>query len=203
MKTLSLAQPRIIMIAGIPGAGKSTFGTAFADMFGVSFISADKLRHELFANPQYAESEEAIITRLQELMMQEIAKNKRSFLIEGSCDSRPERLKIEQFAKTNGFETLIIWVQTNPETAKGRATGRIRKPADTPIQPISPDVFEKLSKKFTPPKTEDYVVISGMHTFNTQVRMVLRKLTGGTRPAEPVHQKQRPAAPGARGIVVR
>lgn len=203
MKTLSLAQPRIIVIAGIPGAGKSTFATAFADMFGVSFISTNKLRQELFASPQYSESEEAIIARLQELMMHEVAKNKRSFLIEGNCDTRPQRLKIEQFAKSHGFETLIIWVQTNPETAKGRATGRIRKPADAPVQPISAELFEKLAKKFSPPKTEDYVVISGMHTFNTQVRMVLRKLTGGSRPAEPTPQKQRPAAPGVRGIVVR
>lgn len=200
MKTLSLTRPRILMVAGVPGAGKSTFARAFADMFGVSFISADMIRVELFAEPHFTDNEEAIVGRLQTYMVQEVAKNKRSFLLEGNCDTRTDRLKVEQFAKKQGYDTLVIWVQTNPETAKGRATGRVRKTED--YQPLPDDVFDRLAKKFSPPKTEDYVVISGMHTFNTQVRTVLRKLTANNRPAQMESQK-RPTPPPARGIVVR
>lgn len=199
MKTLALAHPRIIMIAGVPGAGKSAFAKQFAEMFGVSCISGDAIRGELFAEPHHNDSEEAIIARIQDYMMQEVAKNKRSFLLDGGCNTKLERQKITTFAKNNGYETLVIWVQTSPTTAKGRATGRIRQPAGTTYHTISPELFEALSKKFSPPKAEECVVISGMHTFNTQVRMVLRKLTAGNRPA-PEPQKRTATT---RGIVIR
>ncbi|HEU5187370.1 MAG TPA: ATP-binding protein [Candidatus Saccharimonadales bacterium] len=201
MKTLSLARPRILMLAGIPGAGKSTFASAFADMFGVSYISSDLLRAELFADPQFSKDEEAIIGRLQTYMVQEVIKNKRSFLLDGGCNTKTDRLKVEQCAKKNGYDTLVIWVQTNPDTAKSRATGRAR--TSDSHKPLPEAVFTRLAKQFSPPTTEDYIVISGMHTFTTQVRTVLRKLTANSRPKEPHPQKPRTAPAPARGIVIR
>lgn len=216
MKTLSLAQPLIMMVIGLPGAGKSFFARQFSETFSIAHISADRIRYELFAEPQFTNDENEIVNRLQDYMTTELAKSGRSFLIDGGCNTKTARQKIAQLAKENGYGTLLIWVQTDPATAKARSLKRSpNKPDDQYSPSISDAQFEAFARRFALPIKEEHVVISGKHVYGTQARTVLRKLTiPRAEAANTTHNKEAPitTAPkreshtrlqGRRGVVIR
>jgi len=98
-------------------------------------------------------------------------------LIDGVCDTRQERTGLEQLAAKHGYGTLTVWVQTDEPTAKARSLQRNpKRPGDEFNSRLTPEQFGVIAKRFVPPTREDYVVISGKHTYTTQAKMVLRKL---------------------------
>jgi hypothetical protein len=87
-------------------------------------------------------------------------------------------LQLAQFANNADYDTLTIWVQTDEPTAKKRATHRnAKRPGDELNTSLTTDQFAAYAKRIqTPQPRENYVVVSGKHTYATQARMVLRKL---------------------------
>lgn len=177
MKALSLARPLLIFIVGLPGAGKSYFARHFSDTFGAPLASADTLRFELFDKPSFSQNEYGLIKRLLERQLLELLKTKNTVLIDGVCNTRQERTGLEQLASQHGYGTLTVWVQTDEPTAKARSLQRNpKRPGDEFNSRLNAEQFETLAKRFAQPTREDYVVISGKHTYTTQAKMVLRKL---------------------------
>lgn len=203
MKQLTLNQPLILIVIGLPGAGKSFFARQFAETFGVACVSEDYLRSALFSSPQFSREENTIIENLQQYMLAEMVKTKRSFLLDGGCETRAQRLWVEKLAHQNGYNTLNIWVQTDEATAKLRATKRGKKPEDLTSPSLSADQFQQLSKRFALTARETYLVISGKHPYSTQARTVLRKLAAPRRQAaEQAHKKATVGPRKTSGIIV-
>lgn len=178
MKSLSLSRPLIIMMLGVPGSGKSFFGRQFSDMFNAPIVSFDRLRFELFAEPLFSKDEETIIERVAITQIEELVKTKKTFLIDGGMNVRTSRAEVEKIAKHADYGTLIIWVQTDTQTAQSRSLRRSPKRLyDEYNVSITIDMHEKLSRRMTPPsQREQLVVVSGKHTYATQAKMVLKKL---------------------------
>lgn len=177
MKNLSLPKPLILVLVGLPGAGKSFFARQFAEMFGSPLVSFDRIRYELFAEPQNSAEEHTIIGRLAEYQIAELIKTHRSFLVDGGYNAAAARQALATYAKKHGYGVLVIWVQTDDQTAQLRSMKRNPRKLDDQFSPsLDNQTFLSLSKRLTAPSREEYVVISGKHTFSTQAKMVLRKL---------------------------
>lgn len=168
----------VMLVVGLPGAGKSFFARQFASMFGAPMISIDKIRDALFANHTYSRDENAMIMQIVELMVDELFTAGKTFVIDGGFDARVNRDEMIKIAAGRGFRTLIVWVQTDEATSRRRAAKRVESnPADEFKQPLSDEQFDRLIKQFTSPiVTNNTVVISGKHTYATQARAVLKKI---------------------------
>ena len=80
---------------------------------------------------------------------------------------------------------LLIWVQTDSNTALARS----RK-----MYGVSPADYKDALKHFSAPQdNEQPLVISGRHTFASQAKAVLKKLSTTNRP--PIFQGDRTAIP--------
>jgi predicted kinase len=180
MKSLSLSKPRLIVMVGIPGSGKSFFAEHFADTFKAPIISFHRLRHELFNFPTFSKDEDEIIGRVANYMLDELLRTGRTIVYEGQSSLRTDRAFIAKKSHETGYEPLFVWVQTEPETARKRA---IKPSNDKPA--LSVEQFESKIKQFgVPHRTEKYIVISGKHTHASQLKIVLKHL------AEPRAQVQ-------------
>ena len=188
MKSLSLSKPHIIVVVGVPGSGKSFFAEKFADTFNAPFISRDKITTLL---------DDAILaSTVAQLQLDELLKTKQSIIIDGLADTKLERLELAQKSRRAGYETLLVWVQTDPATAKARA---LKEKKQTDNQ------YGENLKRFSPPMAvEKPVVISGKHTYASQAKVILKKLSSpraeiSTHSAPPVRAEQ----PGRRNITIR
>lgn len=178
MKSLNLTQPLVLMIVGNPGAGKSFFARQFSETFNAPIVSYDRIRFDLFADPTFSADENELVSRMATYQIEELLKTNRSVLVDGGSNSRVERMKLSATAKKAGYGTTVIWVQTDLTTSKNRALKRNpeKRPDDKYNHSLTEDIFNSLVRRFTEPARENHVVISGKHTYNTQVKMVLRKL---------------------------
>ena len=194
MKSLSLTRPLVIMMIGLPGAGKSFFARQFAESFNAPLISTDQLRTEIIGEPSYSKDEDVLLDRLATQFAQELFKTKKSFIIDGGCNPRTNRQDIERLAKAKGYGILLIWVQTDGPTCRQRATKRsATREGDLLNVSMTNEAFDNLVKRFTAPSaSEPYFVISGKHTFATQLRVILKKLTPAR---DEVAQAQQSAPP--------
>lgn len=189
MKSLSLSRPLIIMMVGVPGAGKSYFARQFSDMFCAPLVSFDRLRYELGGDDlQFSKENDRIISNVIFSQIEELTKTNKTFIVDGGMSTRICRARIEQIIKDKEYKTLIIWVQTDPQTTKSRSLRRNpKREYDMYNTSLSPEEYEKLSKKVSPPSPrESYIVISGKHTFSTQAKTVLRKLVSFREETEPL-----------------
>lgn len=185
MKSLSLTTPHVIFLIGMPGVGKTHFGTKFSETFGAPFLESDRLRHITTAgNPKFTPDEQSVVDQLVLQQASELFKTKQTFIVEAATEARSDRQNFTKLAKSNNYEALFIWVQTDSDTSHMRATKPSRVNKDKVI--ILPETrYEQLIKRFTAPiPTENIAVISGKHTYASQVRTVLKRLATPNRPTD-------------------
>lgn len=192
METLTLSSPMIIEVVGLPGSGKSFFANQFAGTFGAAIVSQDKIRWTLFANHTYSDNENAMVEQVADLLVSELLKTKKTFVLDGGCNTNSSRRAVLARARKNGYRVLTIVVQTDEPTSRRRATRRSdKKPGDQYKQSLSDEQFDLAKKNYEEPSTTpaDVVVISGKHTYNTQAKIVLRKMIeisgGNSQPTKP------------------
>lgn len=167
MKSLSLSQPHVIVMVGVPGSGKSFFAEKFSETFNAPFASLEKII-------PFAKSTTAANTVFEQHIDQ-LLKTRQSLVVEGIATSRVGRDAFVRKAKAAHYEVLFVWVQTDPATAKARA---LRKGRDSDAFALSSEQFDKAVRQFTAPTTlEKPIVISGKHTYATQAKAVLKRLS--------------------------
>jgi predicted kinase len=208
MKSLSLSKPLIIVMVGLPGAGKSFFAQQFSETFGAPVISYDRIRFELFNEPTFNRDEQDIIERIAMYQLREALKSKHTCIVDGSGDTRTERMALRKQAREADYETLLVWVQTDAATSKQRATHRSsRRKGDQYNPNLSAEQYDAHAKRLTIPSVEEQsIVISGKHTYATQLKVVLTKLTNPrAEPAAPIAppREQSVARPNRRNILIR
>jgi len=190
MDKATLPKATVIVVIGLPGSGKSFFATQFAASLDVALISEDKIRWMLFSHHTYDNNENTVVKQVSNMMIEELFKTKKTFVLDGGYDERVTRQALNTQAKKAGYSLLTIVVQTDLPTAKQRSSKRSAKnPGDRYKQPLSNEMFEIRSKQYQAPVRVDQtvVVISGKHTYSTQARIVLKKMleAQGTAPTEP------------------
>lgn len=186
MTTLQIPRPHAIMLVGIPGSGKSFFASQFSETFNAPYIDALTLS-------SYAKDPSSAMKFITNFAGQ-IARTGKTFIYEGDTDTRSLRTEFAQFARKNGYTPLIIWVQIDEKTAHDRTLKAGKMDSDT---------FNSIMRKFSPPHaTEKPIVISGKHTYASQAKVVLSRLSTSQRPpAAAAPQTVRRAA--TRSIAIR
>ena len=197
MKSLSLNKPHIVVMVGVPGSGKSFFAEKFAETFHAPYISRDKIA-TLVPDTEIAD-------KIALLQLSEFLKTKQSVIIEGPTLTRNERSEIAKLARRGGYECLLVWVQTHPDTARTRSL----KATKGTIQSVrTPSDFDHQIKRFNAPTAQEKpVVISGMHTYATQARAVLKRLSNqrteeATQARPPTRETPQQQAPQRRNITI-
>lgn len=198
MKSLSLARPLVLIMIGVPGAGKSFFARQFADTFNAPLVSEDYIRASIFENPGYNREENSLVQAIFLQQITELLKTQRTFLIDGGMNARAERYELKKQVHDRGYGTLTIWVQTDEATSRFRSTRRsTRRRGDAYNQSLSEQQFSHLAKRLAGPSAqEDYVVISGKHTYATQARAVLKKIVTPRETAASHQEPSRQVHPG-------
>lgn len=164
-------------MVGIPGSGKTLFAEKFSETFHAPCINYEKIAS--LVGPDVTKG--IALYQLSELL-----KTRQSIVIDGAADTKAERAEITKHARAAGYEPLFIWVQTDPQTAKSRALKARKK------QGYTLEDYKKAEERFAAPSSsEQPVVISGKHTYATQAKAVLKRLSA---PRAEIAVSSRPAA---------
>ena len=176
MKSLSLSQPHLLIMVGIPGSGKSFFAKQFSDMFHAPYVDFAKI---LDMSRRDGDMSAHYVTHL----LKELFKTKATIVVDGLGDTKAQRTELKNLAAAAGYKAMLVWVQTDGATAKSRAVKASKKAG----RPVSDYEYEKIVSGFSIPTVgeQPVIVLSGKHTFATQARVVLKNLASPREAMQP------------------
>ncbi|MFZ2545015.1 MAG: AAA family ATPase [Candidatus Saccharimonadales bacterium] len=162
MKSLQLQKPHFLVTVGLPGAGKSFFASQFSETFSAPYLDYNYYRATA--------GNEKVAVELASHTFNQLLRTNQTIVLEGIGSIKDERQELATVAKKHGYGILYIWVQTEPQTS-------MRRLANSTTGHMSNEAFVEAAEKFDIfQRGENFVVISGRHTYATQAKAVLRRL---------------------------
>jgi predicted kinase len=135
---------KIIMIAGLPGSGKTFFASRLAEKISAEHVSSDALRKKMFASRNYSQEEKKkVYQKMLDYMAEAIFKNKNIIL---DATFHKEALRELFFEKAKSFNTNIYIIEIVADFPLIRKR-LIKKREDSEADII---VYENLKKEFEP-----------------------------------------------------
>ncbi|MBR3220399.1 ATP-binding protein [Candidatus Saccharibacteria bacterium] len=153
-------KPRAILVFGAPCSGKTTFCEKFSRRFKAPYYDLDSLRQEA----DFTEKQLHVILGV-------IAKAGQNIIIEGGLNTEEERDAVRKLLKGCGYNPALIWIQTDVNTIKARLKSRTRS-----IKKAKEEYETRISEMEAPSDSEHPIILSGKHTFETQLSHVLSQL---------------------------
>lgn len=172
------AKPFLLMFYGFPGAGKTYFARQLTETIQAAHLQSDRIRGELFENPQYDKQENDIVTQLMNYMTEEFLTAGLSVAYDVNAMRAGQRRALRDLAYKCHANPLLIWFQMDPETAFSRNVKRDRRRADDKYaSKWDRTSFDSIVGHMQNPKPgEDYAVVSGKHVFNMQQSAIISRL---------------------------
>ena len=162
-KSQVLSQPRAILVFGAPASGKTTFCEKFSQQFRAPFYNLTEICEENNF------SRETML-----LVLQLIARTGQNLIIEGGLNTQADREEIKKLLIEEGYNPSLIWIQTDVNTIKSRLKNRLKS-----VARAKEEYDRKISELEAPDENfEKPIVLSGKHTFETQLSHTLSQLAG-------------------------
>jgi predicted kinase len=170
-------KPLLILLYGYPGAGKTYFARQLSENVQAAHIHSEKIRGELFERPHYDKEENDVITQLMDYMTGEFLNAGLSVVYDGSSLRLSQRRALRDMARKYHAQPVLVWLQIDTESAFGRTQNRDRRRSDDKYAgPNDRATFERIAGSMQNPQNEEYIVVSGKHTFDTQLSAFVKRL---------------------------
>jgi predicted kinase len=178
MGKLQLSKPTLILLYGFPGAGKTFLARQLCEDIAAAHVQGDRIRDEVFEQPRYDRQENEIVNHLMEYVTGEFLNAGMSVIYDMNAARFAQRRVLRDLARKVKAQPVLVWLQIDVESAFSRVVKRDhRKADDRYAMPLDRTTFESVAGQMqNPTTTEDFFVISGKHTYQTQRNAILKRL---------------------------
>lgn len=159
-KSQTLSQPRAILVFGAPASGKTTFCEKFSQQFRAPYYNLSEI------GEQNGFSRDKVL-----YILDLIARTGQNIIIEGELNTEADREEIKKILREEGYNPSLVWIQTDVNTIKARLKSRLKSVAK------AKEAYDtQIAELEAPTDFENPIVLSGKHTFETQLSHTLSQL---------------------------
>lgn len=178
MGKITLNRPVLIMMYGFPGAGKTFFARQLGETLKAVHVSGDRIRGELFDNPRYDKEENQVVDHLTQYMAEEFLNAGVSVIYDMNVARASQRRALRDLARKVHAKPILLWFQVDHDTAFTRLMKRDKRRIDDKYaRPFDRTGFDAYITGMQNPKIEEeFVVLSGKHSFPMQRSTLVRRL---------------------------
>ncbi len=154
-------QPRALLVFGAPCSGKSTFAAKLAKRFGIAYYDFEELKQNY-----------NLTNKLVLMLVEQIAKTGQTIVIEGNIGTEKEREEMRRILRPQGYLVSTVWIQTDVATIRSRLKTKYKTVAK------AKEVYDSTVPRLeAPSEVESPIILSGKHTFETQLKHILASLS--------------------------
>lgn len=165
----------LITTVGYPGSGKTHFAIKFCAKNKFVHLNSDKLRLEMFANPNYTPNEHAAVFGAMDYMTELLLDCGTSVFYDANNNKLQHRESKRRLANEHGAKYLLIWFKTPLDTAASRVKNRSRSENDKHFRNIDSAIVHRMAREIElPTPTEAYTAIDGMASYAKQINTLNR-----------------------------
>lgn len=178
MAKLVLTKPTLFILYGFPGAGKTHLANNLRESVQAAHVNSDRIRYQLFEEPRYDKAENEIVDQLMEYMTGEFLDAGVSVIFDTNAIKKGQRRILRDIARKKKSEHLLIWLQIDPDSAFMRVSQRDRRKIENKgAQVLDRPLFDNITARMQHPgHDEEYMVLSGKHSYLMQRSSIVKKL---------------------------
>ncbi|MFC7177471.1 AAA family ATPase [Halosegnis marinus] len=144
--------PTLVVVCGLPGAGKTTVAEEVADRLDAAMLRTDVVRKELFSDPDYTDAEaEAVYDELFARAADALADG--NVVLDATFRTRGFREGARATADRAGADFRLVSVECDDAVARERIRSRTDDESDADIR-----VYELFRDEYEPVERADLVV---------------------------------------------
>lgn len=178
MNKIVPSKPFLMIFYGAPGSGKTYFARQFCENVQAAHLQSDRIRNELFEEPQYDKQENTIVNQLSTYMTEEFLSAGVSVVLDSNAMRNGQRKMLKTLANKYHANLITIWLQIDDDSSFDRSVRRDKRKADDKYAAVwDRTTFDKILAYMQKPGNLEYpVVISGKHHYSTQKNSVFKAL---------------------------
>jgi predicted kinase len=140
-------KPRLIVVSGLPGAGKSFFCRKLAERLPCLVLASDTLRKILFPSPQYGEGENRRLFSACHVLIEELLRKGIPVIFDATNLLEHHREYLYRAAERAGAELILVWVEAPAEVVRERLWHREREASPAYDSEAGWEVYSKMKSR--------------------------------------------------------
>lgn len=157
-----MKQATLYLMLGYPGAGKTTTAKVIHDVTGAVHLWADDIRRETYGEPTYTHEENLVLYEYLNKVAEQLLEAGQSVIFDTNFNFFADRQKLREIAKKHQAQSKVIWVTTNKELAKERATANAHTQDTRVLGNMPSSTFDRMSQNLELPReNEDVIEVDG------------------------------------------
>lgn len=166
-------KPRLYMMLGYPGAGKTTVAKLIAELTGAFHLSSDEVRAKLFPKPKFDQAEHDQLYEHLDNLTVEALQAGQDVIYDANLNRLEHRKQKYDICRQVGAESVLIWVKTPKELAKDRASHTSRQHL-WPENESPDEMFDRIAGLIeTPSSDEPHIEIDGTKVSASYIKQKL------------------------------
>ena len=151
---LAAGRACLVMLMGLPGAGKSYCAASLAAALGAAHVATDHLRSRLFIAASYAEEENAAVFGIAKALLDELLTDGHVVVLDATHLLARYRAPVEKVARTHSAALFHVLVTADDADVRARLAARSRERAPDDHSDADVRVYDRMRERsFEPPAT--------------------------------------------------
>nr|WP_256296564.1 AAA family ATPase [Haloarchaeobius salinus] len=145
--------PMLLVVCGLPGAGKTTIAEAVADRVDGRLVRTDVVRKDLFPDPEYTEAEKLAVYAELLARGREAVEDGETAVLDGTFKEARFREDVVDLAADLGVDFRLVKVECDEAVARRRIRERTDDESDA-----DPELHSRFRELFDPVECDHVVV---------------------------------------------
>jgi predicted kinase len=154
----SVPSPTLVVLAGPPGVGKTTFARLLRERAPLAIVSVDDVRKLLFPNPEYTDAEHHRVFGVYYSTVQELLRRGVPTVADATNLWESLRRRLYRIAETAGARTVTVDFETPAMVVRLRLERRFADPIHWDRSDATWDIHVRMAADMEPVRGWHFVV---------------------------------------------
>jgi predicted kinase len=142
--------PTLVVLVGLPGAGKSTFARSLRERAPIVVLESDRFRKLLFGRPTYSPEESRRLFRALHAAIERLLARGVSCVLDATNLREEHRRPLYDMAERHGARLVLVHLDAPPEVVRQRLARRRQAATPGDWSDAGPEVYERMREALEP-----------------------------------------------------